>query len=180
MSDPFDSLGLEPRYDLDLTQAEQRHRELSKTLHPDRFAGRPAAERRQALRRAIEVNEAWRALRDPIRRAEALLARLGVAIEEGKEPQPDPDLLMEMMEKREALASAGRRRDRDALESLAAELRDREARLVTALGARFRAVLAKEDGNKLEETEPILRGIGELRYYRRFLEEAAALEDEML
>ena len=58
--DPFETLGVEPRFDLDLTALEKRHRELSGALHPDRYTGRPASERRMALDRAIKVNEAWR------------------------------------------------------------------------------------------------------------------------
>jgi molecular chaperone HscB len=35
--------------------------------------GGSETERRQALAKAVEVNEAWRIVRDPMRRAEALL-----------------------------------------------------------------------------------------------------------
>src|SRR6185503_15334256 len=110
-SDPFEILGMEPRFDLDLRALEQRHRDLSRALHPDRYAGAPSAERRLALSRAIEVNDAWRMLRDPIRRAEAILRRGGVEIGETLEPKPSPDLLMEMMESREALSDAARKKD---------------------------------------------------------------------
>src|SRR5262245_5679063 len=105
-ADPFDTLGVEPRFDLDLAALEDRHRALSGALHPDRYAGRPAAERRMALDRAIEVNAAWRALRDPVTRAEALFQRAGVEVGELAEPKPTPDLLVEMMEVREELAEA--------------------------------------------------------------------------
>ncbi len=43
-----------------------------------------------ALGRAIEVNEAFRILKDPVRRAEALLALHGVQSGEGKEPPRRP------------------------------------------------------------------------------------------
>ncbi len=101
MHDPFTTLGLLPAFDLDVEAAEKRHRELSRALHPDRYAQSPPAERRAALGKAIEVNEAWRTLRDPIRRGEALLRRMGLHVDEGQEPRPDPALLMEMMEKKE-------------------------------------------------------------------------------
>lgn len=168
--DPFETLGVEPSFELDLGALEKRHRELSRALHPDRYVGRPPAERRQALGRAIEVNEAWRQLRDPIRRAEALLARSGVAVGEGAEPKADPELLMEMMEQREALADARRARDQAALERLADGIRQREARVLGKLGAGFKSHAAGDD---------LLRQLGELRYYRRFLDEAAAIEDEL-
>jgi len=60
MMDPFATLGVEPRFDLDLGEVARRHRELSRALHPDKYTGAPAAERRLALSRAIEVKDAFR------------------------------------------------------------------------------------------------------------------------
>lgn len=179
MTDPFDTFGMSPAFELDLGEAERRHRELSRALHPDRHAGQPPGERRQALGRAIEVNEAWRVLRDPIRRAEALLARLGVGLEDRGEPKPDPELLLEMMQKREELATAARTRDAELLRGLVREIEAREARALRGLAERFRAALDGGDGGASAEVEVLRRGLGELRYYRRLLDEAAALEDEL-
>lgn len=179
MIDPFDALGMSPAFDLDLIEAERRHLELSKTLHPDRYAGRPAAERRQALGKAIEVNEAWRKLRDPVQRAEALLSRLGLAVEEGNEPKADPGLLMEMMEQREELAGAARTRDESRIAALVANVTAREKRALTALAESFDAALSAENGSRAALAEPIWRRLGELRYLRRFLDEARALQDEI-
>src|SRR5262249_49827371 len=103
--DPFDTLGAPRRFDLDLTTLEKTHRELSRALHPDRFAHAGASERRAALEKAANVNEAWRILRDPIRRAEALFRLAGVEMETN-EPKASPAFLMEMMDDREALAEA--------------------------------------------------------------------------
>ena len=112
--DPFDTLGVEARFDLDLPAVEKTHRELSRALHPDRYVGASASERRAALGKAVEVNEAWRILRDPIRRAEALLALRGVTLDERRETKADPEFLMEMLEQREALAEAKQARDLEA------------------------------------------------------------------
>src|SRR4051794_36040216 len=98
--DPFATLGLERRFGLDLKQAEARHLELSRALHPDKHVTSTPTERREALSRAVEVNEAWRALRDPIKRAEAILklAGFGDQIGETREPKPSGEFLMEVME----------------------------------------------------------------------------------
>ncbi len=80
--DPFATLGLPRSYDVDLPAVEKTHRELSRALHPDRFVNAGASERREALSKAVEVNEAWRVVRDPIRRAEALLQLAGAAVGE--------------------------------------------------------------------------------------------------
>ena len=50
-----------------------------------------ASERRAALSKAVEVNEAWRVVRDPIRRAEALLALAGTAAGEEDAGQAGTD-----------------------------------------------------------------------------------------
>lgn len=166
MTGPFEILGIEPRFDLDPRELERRHRDLSRTLHPDRYAGKPAAERRMALGRAIEVNDAFRALRDPVRRAEVLARRAGLAVGETSEPKPSPELLMDMMEAREELARAHEAHDAAAVTSMGASMREREARIIQDLSAAFAA----------PTRERVLPLLGELRYVRRFLEEVEAFE----
>jgi molecular chaperone HscB len=172
MTDPFDTLGIEPRFDLDLKAVEARHRDLSKALHPDRYASAPAAERRMALSRAIEVNEAWRAVRDPIKRAEALFRKLGVPSGETTEPNPSTDLLMEMMEAREELSDAARAKNMAAVHNLSLKMSLREREVLAALGRGFVAA-----GSSVEAARKLIHYLGELRYLRRFLDEVSAIED---
>jgi molecular chaperone HscB len=172
--DPFDTLGIPPRFAVELPELEKRYRELSRTLHPDKYVGRPASERRMALSRAIEVNEAWRILRDPARRAEALLRRAGLQTGETSQAPADPELLMEMMEQREALSDARASKDRPTLERLLSQMRAREQSVLARLGSILDQ--AGAGGDALRSGLPIL---GELRYVRRFLEEASAVEDEI-
>src|SRR5271165_1213370 len=117
--DPFATLGIARSYDVDVRALEKTHRELSRVLHPDRYLATTAGEKREAITRAVEVNEAWRIVRDPLRRAEALLALSGMAMGEDREPNPDPEFLMEMLEQREALSDARCARDRKAVSALA-------------------------------------------------------------
>jgi molecular chaperone HscB len=171
VTDPFQTLGLEPVFDLDSALLERRHRELSRALHPDRYAGRPASERRDALGRAIEVNHAFRRLKDPVGRAEALLERLGHPVGETGAPPADPMLLMEVMERREALGDARSKRDIDAVRTLARGVSERERNCVAALSRAF-----AESPPDLGRAE---KALGELRYHRRFLDEVGSIEDEM-
>jgi molecular chaperone HscB len=175
LNDPFATLGIDPTFSIDLAAVEQRHRDLSRALHPDRFAGAPAAERRLALNRAIEVNEAWRAVRDPIKRAEALMRRAGVPVGEVEEPKPSPDLLMEVMESREALAEAVQTKDPAAVRRLGEEMQARMDATLLALGKGF-----DEAGADRVKLGALLPKMGELRYIRRFLDEVSAFEEEML
>lgn len=169
--DPFDLLEVEPRFDLDLALLERRHRDLSRVLHPDRYTGRPAGERQQALGRAIEVNDAFRALRDPVRRATALLARHGRHTDEADASKADPTLLMEVMERREALSDARRAGNREAVARLTETVRRRqrevEAEIATSFG---------QTPPDLARVETLL---GELRYHRRFVDEAGVALDDL-
>jgi molecular chaperone HscB len=166
--DPFATLGIHRSYDVDLAVLEKIHRELSRTLHPDRHMAAMGSERREALTRAIEVNEAWRILRDPVRRAEALLALKGVAIGEDNEPKADPEFLMEMLDQREELSRAIAERDASAVHALAEAVRARAAETERELGKGF------AEG----EASSLVGRLGELRFYRRFLDEVSSAEDE--
>ncbi|MFO0756776.1 MAG: Fe-S protein assembly co-chaperone HscB [Byssovorax sp.] len=174
MGDPFEVLGVEARFDLDSKALEQRHRDLSKALHPDRYAGAPAAERRLALGRAVDVNEAFRALRDPIRRAEALLRRAGALAAEGAEPKASPALLMEMMEAREELAEARAKKDLGRVAKLGEAMAARQRAVLASLGRAFDAAAGDP-----EKSKAILPAVGELRYLRRFLDEVSAIEEDL-
>src|SRR5262249_30286521 len=147
----------------------------SRALHPDRYSGAPAAERRMALSRAIEVNEAWRALKDPIRRAEALFQHIGIPSGETAEPNPSTDLLMEMMQAREELSEAGRRKARAAVHELATKMQFRLDEVLKALTGG----LARANGDA-GQARKLLHHLGELRYLRRFLDEVAAIEEAAL
>jgi molecular chaperone HscB len=168
--DPFEALGIKPEFALDLASLERRHRELSGALHPDRYAGAGAGERRMALGRAIEVNEAFRILKDPVRRAEALLARRGVESGEGKEPPASPALLLDVLERREALVEIRHSRNKAALTALITEVRKLEASAESGLAGQ----LAFDHPGASD----VLKLLGELRYYRRLLSEAEAIADE--
>lgn len=170
-SSPFEVLGVPLVFSLDENELERRHRDLSKALHPDRYASRPSSERREALSRAISVNEAFRRLRDPILRAEALLERMGRDVGESSQAKPDPVLLMQVMQEREALAQARRAGDRASIEGIAEEARGRTEDATERMADAFS-----------EEPVPVdrvLKLLGELRYLRRLKEEAGAALDEL-
>lgn len=171
MTSPFELLGVPLLFALDEQELERRHRDLSRALHPDRYAGRPSSERREALSRAMSVNEAFRKLRDPLSRAEALLSQLGRDVSESNLPKPDPALLMRVMEQREELSAARRSGDRARIEGLLSraetETEDATERMADAFA---------EDPIPIEE---VLKLLGELRYLQRLKQEAGAALDEL-
>lgn len=172
MMDPFLVLGAPRRMDLDLAALEKTHRELSRALHPDKFSQTGASERRAALEKAANVNEAYRILRDPIRRAEELFRLEGFAVGETNEPKASPAFLMDVMDDREALAEARATKDLTRVRKLAMGIKERETATMTKLSAGF------ADAPSRDQLTTLLPLLGELRFYRRFLDEAEAIEEE--
>ncbi|MBX3197631.1 MAG: Fe-S protein assembly co-chaperone HscB [Labilithrix sp.] len=171
--DPFATLGAPRRFDLDLSALEKTHRELSRALHPDKFSQASASERRAALEKAANVNEAWRVLRDPIRRAEALFRAEGLAVGETHEPKASPAFLMDVMEEREALADARAARDLARVKALGGGIAARAKAVESKLTNGFAAGSPPKD-----ELARLLPLLGELRFYRRFIDEVEAIEEE--
>ena len=167
--DPFATLGIARAFDVDLAAVEKVHRELSRALHPDRYVGASPSERRASLAKAVEVNEAWRVVRDPIRRAVALLALSGVEVGEGRDAaKAAPAFLMDMLEQREALSEARQNKDLEAVRRLAAAIEERVRDVERELAAGFAR----------GEAKGLVGKVGELKFYRRFLDEVSAIEDE--
>jgi molecular chaperone HscB len=76
--DYFSFLGLPRRLVIDQAQLERRFRDLSRQFHPDYFYNAAATERLASLERSSYLNDAYRALRNPISRIEHLLAIEGL------------------------------------------------------------------------------------------------------
>jgi len=176
-ADHFAVLGVERRYDLDATALEARYKELSRKLHPDRFAKADPRARRAALQRTVQLNEAWRALKAPLERAEYLLELGGVKIatDDGGARSggvaASPELLMEILELREELGDARAAKDDAKVARLGAAMRARadEAKARVAAGLTGAASAVKLEG--------VARELVALRYYRRFLDEVVAHEE---
>ncbi len=78
--DYFSVFGLEPRLNLDLQALEHEFHRLSRRLHPDRFARADMNEKQFSLADTSLLNDAYRTLKDPLRRTEYLLKLHGAEI----------------------------------------------------------------------------------------------------
>lgn len=78
----FEIFSLPPKLALDAAFLEKSFYKLSRDFHPDRFASKSAEEQAEATEKSSQLNDAYRALRDPIRRTEYLLELEGVELEE--------------------------------------------------------------------------------------------------
>lgn len=162
--DCFARLGLPRRFALPREAIEQAYLERAQAMHPDRFAGATAAEQRAAMEASAAVNEAYRVVRDAVRRAEHLCALAGVDVGSSDPNQGAPAMgqafLVEMIERREALEDA-RARGAAALEALRQGVEDE---LDAALEAAVRALEA-------EDPQDAARRLVARRYLQRLLDE---------
>jgi len=144
-TDYFAFFGLPEKLSLDSAQLEEQFHKLSWKLHPDNFVRAGDFERDLSLNRSSELNDAYRALREPISRVEYLLLRRGLRKEGTTKQQAPPELLEEVFELNESL---------DQL---------REARAEGADLAALREPLDAAQKNfqeKLDEVDAELAGIG--------------------
>jgi molecular chaperone HscB len=135
-ADLFAVLGQPARYAVDLAATEAAYKDRSRQVHPDRYATADPRARRASLARTVQLNLAWRTLKDPVRRAEYMLTRAGIDIG-GKQPTPGgeekrtvevaapPAFLLEILELNDDLAAAKRAGDSVKVAFMAEEMRGR-------------------------------------------------------
>jgi len=84
--DYFTFLGLPRRLLIDPQELERRFRELSRKFHPDYFYNATSPERLASLERSSYLNDAYRALKNPVSRIEHLLAIEGLPSARSEDP----------------------------------------------------------------------------------------------
>jgi molecular chaperone HscB len=168
ISDAFGLLGLPPKYDIAPADLERAFFERSKDVHADKFATAPAAERVAALSRSRALNDAYQLLKRDASRAEYLLEQEGVTI--GANERVEPELLMEFLEEREALAEARTKGELREVERLQTRMRERRRGALE----RVRLLFARTP----HDLPAIKQQLILLRYVERYLEECDAALDE--
>ena len=124
----FDLFGLPVRFRFDPETLDAAYRALQREVHPDRFASAGDAERRLALQSSARVNEAYRALKDPVARAQYLLSLHGAGVDDETDTALPAEFLERQLERREAVSDALAARDAKALAALRTSVDDETAR----------------------------------------------------
>ena len=159
--DYFELFGMARAMEVDAAQLRAQYHSLQRKVHPDRYAGRGAAERALAAQAAAHVGQAYRTLSDPYRRAAYLLELAGVAADAEQQTTQDPEFLMQQMEWREQLEAAS---TADDARALASRLEDAERGLWRAFGAGYAA----------SDWEGARRALHRLQFHRRLREQLDA------
>lgn len=169
----FALFGLPVGFEVDADLLAERYRELQRTVHPDRYANASERDRRLSMQRAAQINEAFRALKQPLARARYLLELYGLALDDERDTHLDPAFLMEQMELRERLSEV-----RDAAEPLAAL-----DVLMREIGARVREITgslaAMFGGGQPEDLRRAKQEVQKLQFLEKLRHEAEAVEEDL-
>lgn len=123
-------------FDISLQELRREFLSLQGLAHPDKFPEGPSKRKAEAL--SSRINEAYRALGDPLARAQYLLASqhdIDVTAEDGANKHPQsPETLMQVMEVQEAVEEA---EDESVISELKVENEERIAQTVGEMGQAF-------------------------------------------
>lgn len=86
LSSPFDILGLPIQHNIDLKLLDQNYRNRMILHHPDKATS--SIEKETASKQSQIINEAYQQLKDPLKRARAIMVVLNI-----EHPDPDPIFL---------------------------------------------------------------------------------------
>ncbi|GHG62280.1 co-chaperone protein HscB [Alishewanella longhuensis] len=107
----FQLFDLPEQFELDLTELGSRYLALQKRFHPDNFAAGSERDRLLSVQQTANINDAYHSLKQPLLRAEHLLALRGLKISNEQRSFTEPAFLMQQMELREQLAEVPEQTD---------------------------------------------------------------------
>jgi molecular chaperone HscB len=187
--DYFAFLGMPRRLTIDAQDLEKRFRDLSRKFHPDYYYNASPAERLASLERSSYLNDAYRAIKNPVSRVEHLLAIEGLPpakSDDGTAKVP-PSLLEEVFALNEELDEVRELREsgtdpeklRARLESARApidEKREEHERQLQALSARWDSEEGAPAADKRKTLDALRERLLERNYINNLL---ATIEREV-
>jgi molecular chaperone HscB len=162
-ADYFELFGIKRGLDVDITALQSKFYELSRQFHPDKYAGRAPEEQQHALDATAQLNDGWRVLRDPVKRAEYLLKLEGLDIGEQRSSNVPPELLEEVFELNLMLEEL-REGDQSTLPRLEQE-RNRFNQMLSATDADLNNAFIRYDQAPEASVLQVIRGILNRRRY---------------
>lgn len=171
MSNPFALFDLPVQFQLDNAQLSERYLALQKQLHPDNFSAATTQEQRLAMQKSAEINDALHILKDPILRAEAIIAlNTGEQKDLEKQSTKDMGFLMQQLEWRETLESIEFAKNEAKLTAFQQEIEQIHKQILMQLG--------KSLAN--HEWQNALGICDKLRFTKKLLAEIERVEEQIL
>ncbi|MDM8558810.1 Fe-S protein assembly co-chaperone HscB [Candidatus Parabeggiatoa sp. HSG14] len=166
----FEVFDLPISFDIDTEILAQRYRDSQRTVHPDKYANAPERDRRLAMQKATQINEAFQTLKKPLTRGLYLLQLQGIDTNDSNVAM-DGEFLMEQMELREELASIKQQANPlDALSVFLNRIEQHQQHLTNTLSQQFaqKAYQSAHDN------------VRKFQFFIRLHEEALRLEEELI
>ena len=168
----YDFFEIPHHLSIDLKDLEKRFYALSRKWHPDRFARANAEDRQQALDASAILNDGYRTLRDPIKRANYLLKEQGFDIGEQQSKDVPPELLEEVFELNMALEES----DEEAIAKARSAFEKMEQAIDEELSGKYR----EYDEKKRREVLGEIRGLlNRRRYIENLAQKTENIEPRM-
>ena len=164
-TDPFETLGLEPRFDLAEADIQRAYLARAAACHPD-LVGADPERAADAARLSAALNRARALLTAPEDRARALLERLGGGT--GDERELPDGFLMEMMETRMDVEAAVEAGDGEELARWRQWAKTERAGYIERLGTMFAGLGTPPDPDAVQAIRCELNA---WRYIERMLEQ---------
>ncbi|KAJ4371988.1 molecular chaperone [Neocucurbitaria cava] len=115
-------------FSLDLSALKKEFLQLQARAHPDLHA---QSNKKRAEALSSRINEAYKTLQDPLRRAQYLLSLRGIEVAEDETAKvDDPELLMEVLEARERIEEAEKEEDLAEMKSVNEERIEESTRVL--------------------------------------------------
>ncbi|MEI6599331.1 MAG: Fe-S protein assembly co-chaperone HscB [Comamonadaceae bacterium] len=166
-SSDFELFDLAPCFAQDSGAIEARWKELQREVHPDKFSTEGAAAQRVAMQWSVRINEAYRRLKDPLKRAAYLCELRGEPVNAENNTAMARDFLMQQMQWREELEDAT---SIDELDRLAAQV------------ASARLALLQQCAQLLDEKQDYKAAVQQVRalmFIERFASDVQSRLDQM-
>ncbi len=161
----FEIFDLPISFDIDKERLVSCYRDLQHVVHPDKYVNASEKERRLAMQKAVQINEAFQTLKNPLNRGIYLLELQN--IDKENQTNLDGEFLMAQMELREELADI---KDFEALNAFLNSIEKQIENLIEQLSQEF----------KTKNWQAASSNVSKFQFFTKLHEEALRLEEKLI
>lgn len=166
----FELFGLPISFEIENEALAERYRTLQRVTHPDNYANTSDRERRLAVQKTAQINEAFQTLKHPLKRSYYLLQLQGIDVNALQNGTVDDTFLLEQMALREELSAIRQQPyPAEALNRFLNQLTQQMQTLTTLLSQQFAQQAYQAACDRVRQYQ----------FFHRLYEEALALEETL-